>query len=72
VQKADVSFAVVVGKVNEQPASGRHGILALPDEGKASSNTESPAASEQRLGATINQVGGVENALKLLMVDSGR
>jgi hypothetical protein len=48
-----MSFAVVVGKVNEQAASGRRGVLALPDVGKASSDTESPAASDQRLGATI-------------------
>jgi hypothetical protein len=48
-----MSFAVVVGKVNELPASGQRGITALPDEGKASPDTESPAASEQRLGAKI-------------------
>jgi len=79
-----MSFVVVVGKVNEQPASGQRGVLALADEGKTSPDTELPAASEARIAVTMwpsvrprrpachCRVGGVETAPKLQMVDSGR
>jgi hypothetical protein len=79
-----MSFAFVVGKVNEQPASEQPMVGAFPDQGWVSLDTASPAAGGQQLGASMwpalqpcrparrRQAGGVAIAPELLMVDSGR